>query len=170
MPHERSSHGLTSCIPKRPICGGRYTSSFYSAMSMGKLQPVSASVLSWGRNMRRFLSRNGLPLKRASAACTDLPASNSELYQMLADFQIELILYMMAITDHETIKKMISHYVTDLREVKLSVGGKDLKALGVAPSPVYGKILNAVHEAKLDKKIETREEELALLKEYAARY
>ncbi|MBS3757072.1 MAG: CBS domain-containing protein [Desulfobacterales bacterium] len=111
----------------------------------------------------------------AAEACVgrlhrDLPASNSELYQMLADFQIELILYMMAITDHETIKKMISHYVTDLREVKLSVGGKDLKALGVAPSPVYGKILNAVHEAKLDKKIETREEELALLKEYAARY
>ncbi len=100
----------------------------------------------------------------------DLPSTNSELYRRLADFQIELVLYMMAITDHETIKKMISHYVTELRGVRLSVGGKDLKALGVPPSPIYGKILNAVYEAKLDEKIKTREEEIALLKEYAARY
>lgn len=65
---------------------------------------------------------------------------------------------------------MISHYVTDLREVRLSVGGKDLKALGVPPSPVYSKILNAVLEAKLDGKAQTKDEELALLRKYAIEY
>ncbi len=98
------------------------------------------------------------------------PGSNSRLYRMLSDFRIEMILYMMSITDNEAIKRMISTYVTELREVALSVGGKDLKALGVAPSPVYGRILNAVFEAKLNGKVKTREEELELLKQYAAQY
>ncbi|MFP4225892.1 MAG: CBS domain-containing protein [Desulfobacterales bacterium] len=98
------------------------------------------------------------------------PPEKSELYWMLKEFRIELILYMMAMTDHEAIKKMISHYVTDLREVRLSVGGKDLKALGVPPSPAYSDILNAVLEAKLDGKVQTKEEELALLRKYAAKY
>ena len=100
----------------------------------------------------------------------EFPAANSQLHRMLSDFQIELILYMMAITDHEGIKKMISHYVTELREVRLSVGGRDLKALGIPPSPNYGKILKAVHEAKLNDEVKTREDELALLRKYAAEY
>jgi len=98
------------------------------------------------------------------------PGSNSQLYQVLSEFDIELILYMVAITDHETIKKMISHYVTELREIKLSVGGKDIKALGIPPSPVYGEILNAVHKAKLNGQVHTRDEELELLRTYASRY
>ncbi len=99
-----------------------------------------------------------------------LPGANSELYHLLSGFDIELILYMMAITDHETIKKMISHYVTELRGITLSVGGKDIKALGIPPSPVYGKILKAIHEAKLNGHVHTRDEELTLLRTYAAQY
>ncbi len=98
------------------------------------------------------------------------PESNSRLYHMLAGFRIELLLYMMAITDYEKLKKMISHYVTDLRNIELSVGGKDIKALGIPPSPVYGKILNAVLDAKLDGEIQRHEEELELLRSYAAQY
>ena len=98
------------------------------------------------------------------------PESNSQLYHRLSEFRMELVLYMMAITDHEPIKKMISHFVTDLRGIELSVGGKDLKALGVVPSPVYSKILNAVLEARLNGDIQTHKEELELLRTYAARY
>jgi tRNA nucleotidyltransferase (CCA-adding enzyme) len=65
---------------------------------------------------------------------------------------------------------MISHFVTDLRGIELSVGGRDIKALGIAPSPVYSKILNAVLEARLNGEIRTHEEELELLRTYAARY
>jgi tRNA nucleotidyltransferase (CCA-adding enzyme) len=99
-----------------------------------------------------------------------LPVSNSRLFRALSGFQIELILYMMAITDHEEMKKRISLYVTDLRWTRLSVGGKDLKALGLPPSPVYGKILDAVLTAKLDGKVENREDELELLKHHAGKH
>jgi tRNA nucleotidyltransferase (CCA-adding enzyme) len=98
------------------------------------------------------------------------PAANSQVYRELSGFPIELILYMMAIIDHEGIKKMISHYVTDLREVTLSVGGKDLQAMGLPPSPAYGKILETVLEAKLNGKVRSREDEINLLRRHAARY
>ncbi len=100
----------------------------------------------------------------------DPPETNSRIYQMLSEYQLELILYMMAVTERESIKKQISFFVTDLRHVKLCVGGKDLKAMGLRPSPVYGEILNAVLEAKLNGEVQTREEELQLLRTYAARY
>ncbi|MFO7839488.1 MAG: CBS domain-containing protein [Desulfosalsimonadaceae bacterium] len=96
--------------------------------------------------------------------------SNSQIYHMLSDYQIELILYMMGITEREAIKKQISFFVTDLRHVKLCVRGKDLKAMGLPPSPAYGEILEAVLDAKLNGEVRTREEELQLLRKYAARY
>jgi tRNA nucleotidyltransferase (CCA-adding enzyme) len=50
------------------------------------------------------------------------------------------------------------------------VGGKDLQAMGLPPSPAYGKILETVLEAKLNGKVRSREDEINLLRRHAARY
>ncbi|MFW6052849.1 MAG: CBS domain-containing protein [Desulfosalsimonas sp.] len=89
-----------------------------------------------------------------------LPAKNSELYEMLSGFRTELLLYMMAATGREEIRKAISFYVTDLKDVKISVSGKDLKQLGLSPSPLFGRIIRRLLHEKLDGRIETRQEEL----------
>ncbi|MEZ4603442.1 MAG: hypothetical protein R2861_08570 [Desulfobacterales bacterium] len=73
----------------------------------------------------------------------------------------------MAITTHTGLIKQMSYYVTDLRHIKLSVGGKDLKAMGIPPSPAYGRVLAAVMDAKLNGRVNTRDQELDLLKKYA---
>lgn len=91
-----------------------------------------------------------------------LPAKNSELYEMLSGFKTELLLYMMAATGREDIRKAISFYVTDLKDVEISVKGEDLKQMGLSPSPLYGKILRRLLREKLDGNIETRQEELEL--------
>jgi len=96
----------------------------------------------------------------------NMPNTASDIYRQLKDLKIELILYIMAITTHTHLIKHISYYVTDLRNAKLSVGGKDIQALGLSPSPVYGKILSAVMDAKLNGEVKTYHEELDLLKKY----
>ncbi len=91
-----------------------------------------------------------------------LPVKNSELYETLSGFTTELLLYMMAATGREEIRKAISFYVTDLKDVKISVRGKDLKQLGLSPSPLFGKIIRRLLHEKLNGRIETRQEELEM--------
>lgn len=85
---------------------------------------------------------------------------NSELYRKLYGFQIEPVLYMMAATGREVVKKAISYYITTLRYVRIEIRGADLKAMGLEPGPVYREILQDVKDAKLDGRLKTRSEEL----------
>lgn len=97
-----------------------------------------------------------------------MPEAASGIYRELKDLKIELLLYIMAITTHTRLIKKISYYVTDLRDEKLSVSGRDIQALGLPPSPVYGKILSMVMDAKLNGHVKSRDQELELLKNYVA--
>ena len=96
----------------------------------------------------------------------DLPVKNSTIYKRLAVFRIELILYMMAATKHETVKRSISNYFTRQRHIDTSVKGKDLKKMGIEPGPIYREILQAVLDAKLNGQLKTRNDELDFVKEY----
>ncbi len=94
------------------------------------------------------------------------PVKNSTLYQRLSVFKIELILYMMAATKQEKVKRSISNYFTRLRHIDTSIKGKDLKKMGHEPGPVYREILQAVLDAKLNGQVKTRSDELVFVKNY----
>jgi tRNA nucleotidyltransferase (CCA-adding enzyme) len=96
-----------------------------------------------------------------------LPIPNSRLYRKLSEFRTELILYMMAISKQEKIKKAISHYFTNLRRVNVSLQGRDLKKMAVTPGPIYREILQAALDAKLNGKLKTRKDELDFARKYA---
>ncbi len=96
-----------------------------------------------------------------------LPLKNSALYRHLTGFHTELLLFMMAVTRHEKIKKAISVFVTDLQYVRVSVTGKDIKKLGLKPSPLYGKIFRELLAEKLDGRIKTFDDEIEYIKKYA---
>ncbi|MFO8113467.1 MAG: CBS domain-containing protein [Desulfosalsimonadaceae bacterium] len=96
-----------------------------------------------------------------------LPMKNSELYNRLKGFRTEILLFMMAVAGQEKIKKAISLFVTDLQYVRVSVTGKDIKKLGVPPSPLYGKIFRELLSEKLDGRIQTIDDEIELIKQYA---
>lgn len=92
------------------------------------------------------------------------PLKNSKLYDELIGFKSELILYMMAATRRESVKRSISHFITTLRHESISVRGKDLLAMGLAPGPIYRKILRMTLEKKLNGELQTREDELRFVK------
>ena len=94
---------------------------------------------------------------------------NSRLYEELSGFKTELILFMMAATKLEPIKKRISFFITKLRHVDVNVRGKDLKKFGLTPGPIYRRILQAVLAAKLNGKIQNRNEEIHFVEQYIER-
>ena len=98
----------------------------------------------------------------------NLPAPNSVLYRKLVGFKTELILYMMAVAKKKSVKKSISHYFTDLRRIKLSLKGKDLKKMGLKPGPVYRQVLAAVLDARLDGTLKSKMDEIEFARQMIA--
>lgn len=88
----------------------------------------------------------------------------SDIYRALQPFKPEELLFMMARTQKEEARKAVSHYLHRYRHVKTELKGKDLKALGVPPGPVYREILDELLDARLDGKIKDRQDELNFLK------
>jgi len=89
---------------------------------------------------------------------------NADVYNLLKAFKTEVILYMMVCTGSEIAKKRISLYHTRLRNVAITVSGKDLLSMGLASGPVFSKLLQAVLEAKLNGLVKTHEDELAFIR------
>jgi len=92
--------------------------------------------------------------------------NNDTAYKLLRGFKTEAILYLMASTKHKNIKKMISHYFIQLRNVSISITGKDLKKIGLKPGPFYKEIMDAVLSAKLNGIVKTRSDELKFINDY----
>ncbi len=97
------------------------------------------------------------------------PKGNSALYRRLHDFRTELILYMMAVTRRKSVKKSISRYYNHLKDIKPTIGGRELMAAGLKPGPVFRQILDAVLDAKLNGEIETRADELDYVERWIRR-
>lgn len=95
-----------------------------------------------------------------------LPAPNSRIYRMLSGFRTEPLLFMMGVSRNEAIKKAISLYFTQLRTVKISLSGKDLKQMGLEPGPLYRQILDACLDEKLNQKVASHEDELEFARSY----
>jgi tRNA nucleotidyltransferase (CCA-adding enzyme) len=91
----------------------------------------------------------------------------SEVYSLLHPLPAEFILYAMGRTEEERVKKAISLYFTELKRVRVSLTGKDLKKMGVIPGPVYTEIFQHLLRRRLEEKISSRQEEIDYVaKEY----
>jgi len=87
---------------------------------------------------------------------------NSDIYRLLKDLDLEILLFSMAICS-ETVRQVISHYITHLLLVRPELTGQDLKKLGFTPGPVYRKILDRLLEARLDNEVRDRQSEIDLV-------
>jgi tRNA nucleotidyltransferase (CCA-adding enzyme) len=73
---------------------------------------------------------------------------------------------MIASTNTQESRKAITHYYTKLKNIKITIRGKDLIDMGLTPGYAFKKTFDAVLNAKLDKKINSKNDE----KKYALEY
>jgi len=88
---------------------------------------------------------------------------HSEIYTLLNPLPAEGILYLMARCRNSRIKRMISHFLTTLKKVNLTISGEDLKRMGFTPGPLFREILQSVLKARLDGLVSNRDEELRFI-------
>ncbi len=106
-------------------------------------------------------------LKQSRAAlhnlCSNLDART--VYYALSGFDLETLVFTMAQTDDEEVKKALSMFITELRHSVPLLSGKELKAMGYKPGRLYHKIFKALLDARLEGRVKTKYDETLFVRE-----
>jgi tRNA nucleotidyltransferase (CCA-adding enzyme) len=95
---------------------------------------------------------------------------NFDLYTLLNHYDTEILLFLMAKTRSEKVRRKISHFFTQLRGTRIILKGKDLKDMGFKPGPLYKEIFDNLLKARLNNVINSKEEEVKFAKEMFRSY
>ena len=106
---------------------------------------------------------SSLPLTKIEQKILDDVPQNDlktdfEIYKAFAGKALETILLYAILKD----EKIARHYLDNLKDIKISIKGKDLQNLGIPPSAKYQEIFDKVLKAKLKNPNMTIEEEIML--------
>jgi len=71
-------------------------------------------------------------------------------------------------TDSSRVRHQIERYCREWRFVHSEIDGQYLKALGLRPGPIFGRILRRLRDARLDGEIVSLEEEKAMVEQILA--
>ncbi len=139
---------------------------------LGLLEPLTSEEI------KELLTRFKIPAKMAATILGGKEAadqallklfrlgepSRSQIYHLLAPISTEYLLYIMAKSRQESSKRFISLYFTHLKHLKPELRGRDLISLGFQPGPQIKDILNMLHEARLNEAVQSKREELDLIR------
>ena len=86
-----------------------------------------------------------------------------DVFRLLKPLTYEVIILLKSKHRNLNLQKNIKKFFRDYDGAHLYITGDDLHRLGFAPGPDYRRILNKVLEAKLNGKVKTKKEELAMV-------
>jgi tRNA nucleotidyltransferase (CCA-adding enzyme) len=94
--------------------------------------------------------------------------SPSEVLHLFAPYSGPALLVTWVATDSPAVREHLARYWREYRQVKPMLTGHDLKALGLSPGPLYGRLLDALRDARLDGRVVTEDDERAMLEQLVA--
>lgn len=92
-------------------------------------------------------------------------ASQREIYYIFYPLNIQAILFTMAKAQHKEQKKAVSLFLTTLRKIRPELKGEDLQEMGYKPGPLFKKIFAAILDARLERQVKSREDEINFVRE-----
>lgn len=131
-----------------------------------QVKELCASLMIPGKVMEKIsVARRGYHLIERPLSSKPEQLKNSDIYQVFHPLPMEAILFWMAKSEYELVKKSASLYFSKLCDAQIALTGKDLLQLGVRPGPIFHDILRDVLSAKLNGEIATKEQELDFAKQ-----
>jgi len=121
--------------------------------------------------LEQFLGRLNMPAKLSHAMRDTLRLKNTLWLLDMASLKPSEVCYLLQEYDSLAIEanaiasasspaqRHLQLFLTKLRYVKASLNGEDLKRLGISPGPEMGKVMRALHRAKLDGEVRTKADE-----------
>jgi len=86
----------------------------------------------------------------------------SEIYYLLREYEPAAIQANAIASDSSMVHHYLQLFLTELRYVRTSLNGEELKRLGISAGPEMGKALQVLHKAKLDGEVSTKADEKKL--------
>jgi len=90
----------------------------------------------------------------------------SRIYSLLHGYSSTVLVANSLAADSPVARQNIDLFLNELRDIKPALTGADLKKMGIAPGPHIKEILNLLHEARLDGKVATKQDEVDLVKRW----
>jgi tRNA nucleotidyltransferase (CCA-adding enzyme) len=87
----------------------------------------------------------------------------SAIYRLLAPHSREARFVLSVVAESELVRERLELYEHVLAPITPRVDGNHLRSLGLPPGPIYSEILDQVHMAVLDLRLNSQAEQLALL-------
>ncbi|HOW42532.1 MAG TPA: hypothetical protein PLF03_02580 [Candidatus Omnitrophota bacterium] len=91
----------------------------------------------------------------------------SEIYHLLEPLSFEAIIVLKAKAAGKGVQRHIELFLTQYSGTRISVSGDTLAGFGVRPGPQYQMVLRRVFDAKLNRQVHSKEEEVALARDLA---
>ena len=114
--------------------------------------------------LRKTVLDTGLARVRVQDKTAVDVLQRSEIYMRLKDLDEAAILGCALSEDGSAAAQRLMLYLNELRHIESALKGNDLLALGVRQGPELGALLMALLEARLDGKIQTRQDEIDFVK------
>ncbi len=114
-----------------------------------------------------WVAQEGARLLRTLNQGTNVKPSKT--FRALCNLPDETLVFLMAKTRSEKGTQRISALFTIYRQATPILKGKDLKAMGLKPGPVYQKVLDRLLDARLNGEVETEADERRLVRRLAKR-
>lgn len=105
-----------------------------------------------------------LELRERLATLAQPDPKPSDIYSLLHKYPAEAIKANALAQGPGLVQGRLRLYWERLRHIKASLNGSDLQQMGVAPGPRLGRLLAALHKARLDGEVNSRDEEIALVR------
>jgi len=105
-------------------------------------------------------------LRRLEAEPEALP---SEVHRLLSELATETLLWLMAKARGEQARRAMSLYFTELKKVRIELKGDDLILMGLKPGPVFKQVLGSLYEARLNRLVKSREDEIEFVRHHYLR-
>jgi tRNA nucleotidyltransferase (CCA-adding enzyme) len=136
-----------------------------SSLSISSLKALAEKNGMVNQDNRRMIFQRESMMKMQNGF-HQFSGDSYQVYTLLSPYDTESLLYMMARTNSEKTKRLISNYFTKLKGTKILLRGKDLSNMGFQPGPIYRKIFDRVLEARLNDQIKTKQDEVRFVQEH----
>jgi len=120
--------------------------------------------IQWSKGYRSVLKKT---VEEKESILIFLESDDVTLYSLdkfFKELPSEAIIYFYLISDLQK-QTMIINYLDKRKEWTVSISGHDLRHLGIKPGPVFKTILDRIREAKVMGSIQSKDQEIAFVKE-----
>jgi len=135
-----------------------------------RLDKRATQVLSERLKVKREDEEDLLLVQELQQRLPELAKLNqtSSMYHLLKSYPARVLAVVWIASESDLVRERSLHYQTDWQSVEAEITGDDLKAMGLDPGPLFGELLTALRDARLNGTVSTRDEEIALVKQLLA--